>query len=69
MDAPRGRKLYKVVRVDRENWFCLGRVGSGETVCLKDDEKCTTKHDGGESLYASTTGLIIVLTKPGVGFR
>jgi hypothetical protein len=68
VDAPRGRK-YKVVRVMRESGLCLGRIGAGETVCLKEDAKCTTtKHEGGDSLDASTTGFIIVMKKLGIGF-
>ena len=68
MDVPRGKKC-KNVRADRESGFCLSWIGSGETVCLKDDKKCTTKHEGDESLDASTTGFIIVLKKLGVGFH
>ena len=67
MDTPRGRK-FKVVRVVRESGLCLGRIGSGETVCLKEDAKCTTKHEGGDSLDVSTTGFIIVVKKLGIGF-
>jgi hypothetical protein len=67
VDAPRGRK-FKVVQVDRESGLCLGRLGSGETVCLKEDAKCTMKHEGGDSLDASTTGFIIVVKKLGVRF-
>jgi hypothetical protein len=37
-------------------------------VCLKEDAKCTTKHEGGDSLDASTTGFIIVVKKLGIGF-
>jgi hypothetical protein len=53
VDAPRGRK-YKVVRVVRESGLCLGRIGSGEIVCLKEDAKCTTKHEGGDSIDVSS---------------
>jgi hypothetical protein len=42
VDTPRGRK-FKVVRVVRESGLCLGRIGSGETVCLKEDEHETHK--------------------------